>query len=230
MISFENTEVFNFEGAIRGMRNPLESWDKSDSKYEYFYGECGSINNGVYRFVIGENDLILMKRLIKAGNDHSKFMRQITVSVDITAPLYWWKEYDTYKVGTVANSTSTMHCIHKKEFTMDDFSHEHLIDYRDGTEIYGDNNIYTPYNILKTTIDFLNHYRELYLDTKDKEYWWRIIQLLPSSYNQTRTCTLNYTVIRNMYHSRKTHKLDEWSDGFIKWVENLPYAKELICL
>ena len=211
MIKFENTEVMNFEGAIRGMRNPLNSWDKSDS---------GVMSNPfsdeicLDSYSIGQNDLALMKKLIKAGSDHRKFMRQIIVSVDITAPLYWWKEFDTYKVGTVANSCSTMHKIHAKEFFLEDFSYENMTE--------------TCKNTLCIVLRDLNYYRGLFIDTKDKKYWWSIIQLLPSSYNQKRTVTLNYETLYNIYGSRKNHKLDEWSDGFISWIESLPYAKELI--
>lgn len=209
MIKFEHTEVYNFEGAIRGMRNPLNSWDKSDSGFYYDYPDSCEP-----RFIIGENDLDLMKRLIKAGSDHRKFMRQIIVSVDITAPLYWWKEFDTYKVATVSNSCSTMHKIHAKEFTIEDFSHEHLTD---GTEY-----------VLNEVISELNYQRERYLEDKNKMWWWNMIQLLPSSYNQRRTITLNYETLLNIYGSRRNHKLDEWRIGFMEWIESLPYAKELI--
>lgn len=208
MIKFENTSasVYGWEAAIRGMRNPMNSWDKSDSIIDHI---------GLAE--IGENDLKLMKQLIKAGNDHSKFMRMILVSVDITAPLYWWKEFDTYKVGTVRNSCSTMHKIQEKEFTFDDFSHEHLLD--DSFDIYA------PMNVLENTIVALNFHREQFNKTKDKKHWYQMIQLLPSSYNQRATVLLNYAVLRNMYHSRKNHKLDEWSQGFTKWVESLPYSE-----
>ena len=220
MIKFENTEVMGWEAAIRGMRNPLESWEKSDS--EYLRTEDGHIISS--RFEIGPNDLNLMMRLQSAGTDHRKFLRMIVVYVDITAPFYWWKEFSTYKVGTVANSCSTMHCIHKHEFTLDDFSHEHLIDYCDGTEGNIDNHIFTAEDLMQFVIDTLNHYRLLYLDTKDKRYWWQMIQLLPSSYNQKRTVMLNYEVLANIYHSRLHHKLDEWSDKFCFWIESLPYS------
>lgn len=205
MIKLEHTEVFGFVGAIRGARNPMNSWAKSDSKWD------GS------KFIMGENDLGLCKRLCKAGSDHRKFMRQIFVSVDITAPLYWWKEFDTYKVGTVANSCSTMHKIHAKEFTLDDFSCEHL---------WGDSHerdVDEPIGVMNIVIDTLNYYREVFLETKEKSHWWQMIQLLPSSYNQKRTCTFNYEVLMNMYHARKNHKLDEWHD-FCHWVEKLPYS------
>ena len=208
MIKFENTEVFNFEGALRGMRNPLQSHAKSDSKWVYE----NIRDNGYY--VIGPNDLDLAKRLIKGGSEHRKFLRQIFVSVDITAPLYLLKEIDTYKVGTVANSYSTMHKIHAKKFTIDDFSHEHLMD--------GGN------YILNSTIDMLNEYRSQYLKTKDKKYWYSMIQLLPSSYNQKRTLTMNYENVYSIYQQRciVPHKLDEWRIGFKEWAEYLPYFKE----
>lgn len=219
MIKFEHTEVMNFKGAVRGMRNPLNSWDKSDSDFRYAYEE---------QAYLGPNDLDLMKRLIKSGSDHRKFMRQILVSVDITAPLYWWKEFDTYKVATVSNSCSTMHTIQAKEFTIDDFSHEHLT--QNGKDF------------LLVIIDALNDARSIYIDfdeyiktgalektiTSKKDIWWQMIQLLPSSYNQKRTITLNYETLYNIYGSRKDHKLDEWRVGFIKWIESLPYAEEVI--
>jgi hypothetical protein len=181
--------------------------------------------------VIGDNDLKLMQSLVKAGSDHSKFMRMITVTVDITAPLYWWKEFDTYKVGTVRNSCSTMHKVTEKEFTLDDFSHEHieaLDNISCDTLGYTDCPVIDNWTMLKVIVEVLNYNREKFLETKDKKYWWQIIQLLPSSYNQTATVQLNYAVLRNMYQSRKNHKLDEWVE-FCKWVETLPYAKELIC-
>lgn len=200
MIKFENTSVYGWEAAIRGMRNPMNSWDKSDSIIDHI---------GLAE--IGENDLKLMKQLIKAGNDHSKFMRMILVTVDITAPLYWWKEFDTYKVGTVRNSCSTMHKIHEKPFELEDFSHEHLCSNSE--------------KILKKVIELLNIERKNFIISKDKFCWWQLIQLLPSSYNQRATVQLNYAVLRNMYHSRKNHKLDEWSQGFTEWVESLPYSE-----
>ena len=211
MIKVENVEIYGWEAAIRGMRNPMNSWDKSDSfkQTERMYGDNGYIEYTVSG--VGPNDLDLMKRLIKAGPDHSKFMRMIGVSLDIVAPLYWWKEFDSYKVGTVANSCSTMHKIHDKEFTLDDFSHEHLLP-DEATEF------------MKHLMDGLNFYRIKYLETKDKIYWWQMIQLLPSSYNQRRTVSLNYAVLANMYHARKAHKLDEWVD-FCKWIETLPYSE-----
>lgn len=223
MIKLENVTVYGWEAAIRGMRNPMNSWDKSDSfkqivvdEVEVVPGEWETVyeNSGV-----GPNDLDLMKRLIKAGPDHSKFMRMIGVFVDIVAPLYWWKEFDTYKVGTVANSCSTMHKIHDKEFTLDDFSHEHLL-----TECDAELGYYVPLLFLKATIKCLNENRKKFIETKDKKYWWNMIQLLPSSYNQRRTVSLNYAVLANMYHARKEHKLDEWRD-FCKWVKGLPYSE-----
>lgn len=233
MIKLENYEVLGWEHAIRGMRNPLNSWHLSDSKYcterESECANCGygkenslpcPLGNPV---VIGSKDYGLMKRLVKAGTDHSKFMRMITVYVDITAPLYWWKEFDTYKIGTVANSCSTMHKIHEKEFTLDDFSCEHLITC-DGCG-WGD---MVPFEVLQTTVMALNQYRLKFIETKNKDYWWQMIQLLPSSYNQKRTIQLNYAVLRNMYHARQNHKLDEWRE-FCDWIASLPYS-ELIMM
>ena len=221
MIKLENTEVLGWEHAIRGMRNPMNSWEKSDSerKYESWHDMSGGY------FVIGPNDFDLMNRLRNAGTDHRKFMRMITVYVDITAPLYWWKEFDTYKVGTVANSCSTMHKIHAKEFTLDDFSREHL----DGEHVCArsGNESFSAWDILYLTIRSLNHYREKFLETKDKKYWWQLIQLLPSSYNQRRTVMLNYEVLANIYKSRRNHKLDEWH-VFCEWIENLPYSELII--
>lgn len=219
MIKITNAEVFGWDAAIRGMRNPMNSWDKSDSKH-WHETIAGHV---VVCKVVGMNDRALMKKLVKAGSDHAKFMRMINVTADITAPLYWWKEWDTYKIGTVANSCSTMHKIADKEFTLDDFSYEHL----------------TPAAIatIRTVIERLNFARKEFLKGRKssefgmpsaKEYWWDMIQLLPSSYNQKRTVQLNYAVLRNMYHARRNHKLDEWHD-FCSWVETLPYA-ELITL
>lgn len=204
MLKIEKTDVYGWDAAIRGMRNPMNSWDKSDSGHKLDYTPSG---DKIYPYTIGENDLSLMEKLVKAGTDHRKFMRMIVVYVDVTAPLYWWKEYDTYKVGTVANSCSTMHKIHAKEFTLDDFSHEHL----------------TPSNKrrLEDLIITLNYEREDFLEDKDKLSWWQMIQLLPSSYNQRRTLMLNYEVLANIYRSRRHHKLDEWHT-FCDWVESLP--------
>lgn len=208
MLKIENTEVMGWEAAIRGMRNPMNSWEKSDSKREW--PDCGACPDEWRPFHVGSNDLDLMARLRNAGTDHRKFMRMITVYVDILAPLYWWKEFDTYKVGTVANSCSTMHKIHAKEFTIEDFSVEHLL--VENTVYFG------------KTLERLNNARNKFLKTKDKEYWWQMIQLLPSSYNQKRTVMLNYEVLANIYKSRKNHKLDEWHT-FCDWIKTLPYSE-----
>ena len=222
MIKIKNTNVYGFEAAIRGMRNPWNSWEKSDSYSTYIEDEH-TLQRAPFEFFVGENDLALMKKLVSAGTDHSKFMRMINVTVDITAPLYWWKEFDTYKVGTVRNSCSTMHTITDKEFTLDDFSYEHLID--TDREIHSKLLRLIPVTtVLESVICELNYNREKYLETKDKLYWWQIIQLLPSSYNQRATVQLNYAVLRNMYHARKNHPLDEWRD-FCRWVESLPYSE-----
>ena len=213
MIKIENVEVFGWKAAIRGMRNPMNSWKLSDS-YETHIEDSQTLETAPYAFFVGEKDLALMKTLSKAGSDHGKFLRFINVTLDITAPLYWWKEFDTYKVGTVANSCSTMHKIHAKEFTLDDFSHEHL-----GGEFLENLNL---------TVAILNRARKKYLDSKAKQFWWQMIQLLPSSFNQKRTVQLNYQVIKNMYHARKNHKLDEWHT-FCEWAEELPYFKE-VCI
>lgn len=222
MIKVENVEVYGWEAAIRGMRNPMNSWEKSDSYPAVDCGKCGKIERegcctaegrdctGFYCYEIGKNDFALMKSLAAAGPDHGKFLRMITVTADITAPLYWYKEYDTYKVGTVANSCSTMHKIADKEFTLDDFSHEYL----------NEKSLY----MLNDTIQYLNAVREAFIETKDKHYWWQMIQLLPSSYNQRRTVQLNYAVLKNIYHARRNHKLDEWI-LFCGWIERLPYAE-----
>ena len=217
MIKIENTEVVGWEHAIRGMRNPKNSWDKSDSGYvvndiEKPYSEWEG-------FSVGPNDKELMQKLCKAGTDHRKFMRMIVVYADITAPLYWWKEFDTYKVGTVANSCSTMHKIHEKEFTLDDFSHEHLLDSslcELKSIISGLNNM--RYNF----INFEKLNTPIYIDKKD--YWWQMIQMLPSSYKQKRTVMLNYEVLANIYKSRRNHKLDEWVE-FCKIIETLPHSE-----
>lgn len=209
MLKIENAETFGWEAAIRGMRNPKNSWSKSDSRWS------SPDENGMDapRFIVGENDLKLASALANSGADDGKFLRMIHVQIDVTAPLYWWKEADQYKVGTVTDSCSTMHKIHSKEFTLWDFSIEHL---------------YSPLHDLKPTVDLLNVYRERFIDTKDKEDWWQLIQLLPSSYNQRRTWDLNYAVLRNIYHARNGHRLDEWKT-LLDWIETLPYAKELIC-
>lgn len=214
MLKIENTEVMGLEATIRGMRNPMNSWEKSDSGFCDFIGDNfgNIIKPANYR--VGQNDYGLMARLYNAGTDHRKFMRMITVYLDITAPLYWWKEFDTYKVGTVANSCSTMHKIADKEFTEDDFSIEHLFDCWS----------FDYKTVFLDVITGLNEARAEFLETKDKTYWWQMIQLLPSSYNQRRTVMLNYEVLANMYRSRKNHKLDEWKD-FCTWIESLPYSK-----
>lgn len=235
MIKIENASVNNWEAAIRGMRNPWNSWEKSDSDIcgSWYDEECSkdcvynhTCDEVTKHFIAGESDLALMKKLVKAGTDHRKFMRFITVTCDITAPRYWWAEYDTYKVGTVANSCSTMHTIHRKEFELDDFSHEHLINMHEEALPYSENVLFCCNGIaaLEETIDVLNGFRTNYLETKDKKYWWQMIQLLPSSYNQRRTLMLNYEVLRNIYHARKNHKLDEWRT-FCGWVETLPYSE-----
>lgn len=254
MIKFENTEVMGWEAAIRGMRNPMNSWEKSDSGWSpdwpmdnYIFVD--SDNDNYLELAIGPNDLNLMARLRNAGTDHRKFMRMITVYVDITAPLYWWKEFDTYKVGTVANSCSTMHKIAEKEFTLEDFSHEHLLwidpsDEKvdlvlenltvDCSGSKDESSVYSPFGLLNVTIEMLNKCRERYLvalKTEEetglpaKDIWWQLIQLLPSSYNQRRTVMLNYEVLANIYKSRKNHKLDEWSVGFMEWIKSLPYSE-----
>ena len=246
MLKIENTEVIGWEHAIRGMRNPKNSWVKSDSGVcvthgpahcaDCVYTDCHADDVEIStKYILGSNDLNLMTTLRNAGTDHRKFMRMITVYLDITAPLYWWKEFDTYKVGTVANSCSTMHKIADKEFTLDDFSYEHLNcePYRRNwiesatvdEDITSPHKVWmTPLDILRCTIEMLNAYRESYLETKDKQDWWQMIQLLPSSYNQKRTVMLNYEVLANMYKSRRNHKLDEWHT-FCDWIESLPYSE-----
>ena len=230
MIKIENTKVVGWEEAIRGMRNPMNSWAKSDSGWESDYFNTTDYDSRKYvefndddSYFIGPNDANLMMKLRNCGTDHRKFMRMITVYMDITAPLYWWKEYDTYKVGTVANSCSTMHKIASKEFTFDDFSHEKLIS-SVCMEIQEQHIRISPMQALGTTIECLNSYRDLYLKTKDKKYWWQMIQLLPSSYNQRRTVMLNYEVLANMYKSRNNHKLDEWRT-FCEYVKTFPYSE-----
>lgn len=256
MIKFENTEVMGWGHAIRGMRNPMNSWEKSDSRLKgpskVPCSNCTCLRCDDAHYEIGPSDLDLMKRLAAGGPVHAKYRRMITVYVDITAPLYWWKEFDTYKVGTVANSCSTMHKIHAKEFTLEDFSCEHLMTYDeklhcdceidhepspDGFPVFK-----TPRSVLEITLRMLNKAREKYLETKDKKYWWQMIQLLPSSYNQKRTVMLNYEVLSHIYQDRKNHKLDEWSEnhinvggvdmspgegtfGFCDWVKTLPYSE-----
>lgn len=235
MLKIENVEVMGWEAAVRGMRNPKNSWEKSDSflcrEVEdatcpedcSFIGKCPVYGTEDF-FVLGGNDYTLMKNLRNAGTDHRKFMRMITVYLDITAPLYWWKEFDTYKVGTVANSCSTMHKIAAKEFTLEDFSCEHLFDR------YGDPSMNLNYGykypkaVMQDLINILNNYRVWYNETKDKKYWWQMIQLLPTSYNQKRTVMLNYEVLANIYKSRRNHKLDEWHT-FCDWIEELPYSE-----
>ena len=221
MIKVENIQTFNFEGAIRGMRNPLNSWDKSDSKWEWIPDEIRwHADEPASRFVIGPNDLGLMRRLYKAGSEHRKYLRQIFVSLDITAPLYWWKEFDTYKVGTVSNSCSTMHRIAAKEFVEDDFSHEKLMN---ETSVP----FFSPRGTLGRVINALNYCREQYLKTKDKDWWWQLIQLLPTSYNQKRTITMNYENVITIIKQRTNHKLDEWNT-LIEQLKDLPYIKEIM--
>lgn len=204
MIKLKNTDVYGFEAAIRGMRNPWNSWEKSNSVFNAGYSGRSVI--------IGENDLALMKKLVSAGTDHSKFMRMINVTCDITAPMFWWSEYDTYKVGTVRNSCSKMHTIHIKPFDIDDFTHE------------GCDKIPAAIDTLMYVVGECEHLRKLYNDTEQKKYWRAIIELLPESFNMRATVQLNYAVLRNMYHSRKNHPLDEWHD-FCRWIESLPYSE-----
>lgn len=217
MLTIENAQVFGFQAAIRGMRNPKNSWAKSDSTFELSTDE-----SGVRMIDLGPADRKLAAALANSGADDGKFLRMIHVQLDVTAPLYWWKEADQYKVGTVTDSCSTMHKIHAKEFTIDDFSHEHLLS---SAHTY---NGYVPTAVLECVIGALNEFRKLFLETNIKAYWWQLIQLLPSSYNQRRTWDLNYAVLRNIYHARRNHKLDEWHT-LCNWIETLPYAEELIC-
>ena len=224
MIKLKNTDVYGFEAAIRGMRNPWNSWEKSDSVYSDAHNceECAHKEdfsvcypNHIYNcfdFIIGDNDLALMKKLVAAGTDHSKFMRMINVTVDITAPMFWWSEYDTYKVGTVRNSCSKMHTIHIKPFDIDDFTHE------------GCDKIPAAIDTLMYVVGECEHLRKLYNDTEQKKYWRAIIELLPESFNMRATVQFNYAVLRNMYHARKNHPLDEWKD-FCRWIETLPYSE-----
>ena len=259
MIKIENVRTVGWEAAIRGARNPMNSWEKSDSLFlDYAEDDCVVVCHDIsgvkHRIIpedwldklydgvkIGPNDLKLLTNLAKAGSDEAKFRRMIVAYVDITAPMYWWKEADTYKVGTVRNSCSTMHKIHAKEFTPEDFSTEHLFNFKDIAPEFGmdedqalaagavgsDLTYYTPEGSIRMSCNVLNYFRDLYIQTKDKKYWWQMIQLLPSSYNQRATLMLNYEVLANMYHARKNHKLDEWRE-FCKWIETLPYAEELI--
>ena len=236
MIKVEHISVWGFEHAIRGMRNPMNSWEKSDSAecYDGWLDDCDScpLKNkcsiSEEGYIIGKNDLDLMHKLYKAGTEHRKYLRQIFVSMDITAPLYWWKEFDTYKIGTVSNSCSTMHKIHAKEFELDDFSHEHLLPKHD---IQVNNMpIPMPFDFTETLdeiIDALNMARDLYLQSKDKNYWWQMIQLLPSSYNQRRTITMNYENVMSIINQRSTHKLDEWR-MLVAELQNLPYIEGII--
>jgi hypothetical protein len=203
MLKIENTETYGWIAAIRGARNPMNSWSQSDTSY----------GTGETTITIGPRDLKMLRNLSKAGPDHGKYLRMITVTADITSSLYWFKQFDTYKIGTTANSCSTMHKIHANPFSMEDFSVEHL-------DHFG-------MNIMEQLIRFLNFHREKFIETKDKNHWWQMIQMLPSSYNQRRTVHLNYAVLKAMYHARKHHKLDEWHE-FCRWVESLPYAAELI--
>ena len=243
-IKIENVEIFGFESAIRGMRNPMNSWDKKDSSYILDSTDSGLV--AIYDF--GPNDLSLAKKLCKAGPEHRKFLRMIHVQMDVTAPLYWWKEFDTYKVSTVANSCSTMHKIHSKEFGFEDFSCEHLIGFEFPSDV-DENNIYeyldkeapcyiiigtdkddqpfSPLGMLRTTIQMLNRCRDLYLETKDKRYWWQMIQLLPSSYNQKRTLDFNYETAMTIIRQRTGHKLDEWHT-FVDTLKEFPYMKEFM--
>ena len=258
MIKLENVEVVGLEAAIRGMRNPMNSWDRSDSASceNFACSDCPLNSTDTCRknnyFAISPNDRDLMMRLAKGGPVHAKYRRMIVVYVDITAPLYWWKEFDTYKVGTVANSCSTMHKIHDKEFTLDDFSREHLVNMYDSDSLEipiidlspdrDESNVFSPEGVLKIAIELLNTCREKFLETKKaiknaadsdeeqrlkelaKKYWWQMIQLLPSSYNQRRTVMLSYEVLANIYKWRKNHKLDEWRE-FCEWIEKLPYSE-----
>jgi hypothetical protein len=235
MLKIEKTDIHGWEAAIRGARNSFNSWDKSDSAACYFCRDNdtnpGFCDDGLYDktivlsnpdgscFEIGPNDQKLMKKLAKAGPSHAKYRRFITVTMDVTGPLYWWKEMDTYKVGTVGNSCSTMHKIADKEFTLEDFSCEHLI-----SDEPIPTRVYSAKDMMEATVSNLNLFRRLYLDTKDKKYWWQMIQLLPSSYNQKRTLLVNYEVLANLYHQRKGHKLDEWQT-FCEWIKGLPMSE-----
>ena len=222
MIKVEKIDVWGFEHAIRGMRNPMNSWDKSDSGWKIWSPEYPNLSEAEY--MVGKNDLDLMRRLYQAGPEHRKLFRQIFISMDITAPLYWWKEFDTYKIGTTADSCSTMHKIHAKEFAIEDFSTEHLETLARFDE---DGEMHKPYMVLKVVIDCLNACRNSYLQTKNKTDWWQMIQLLPSSYNQKRTVTMNYENVVTMIRQRTGHKLDEWTD-FVTLLHGLPYIAEII--
>lgn len=238
MIKIEILDIAGLMPAIYGMRNAYNSWNKSDSNWCLYtlnhckdcpyYNVCdGDLDKyGEANYILGPNDHELALKLSKAGSDHRKYMRMIDVWVDITAPLYWWKEFDTYKVGTVSNSCSTMHTIADKEFTLDDFSCEHLVNMFEESVPYSADELYccNGIGVLEQLIDVLNGFRTNYLQTKNKKYWWQMIQLLPTSYNQKRTIKLNYEVLTNMYHARRYHKLDEWRE-FCKWIETLPYSE-----
>lgn len=215
-MKFENTEVFNFEGALRGMRNPMNSWDKSDSGYGYAKNPT--------KFIIGENDIKLAQTLIKSGSEHRKFMRQIFISVDITAPIYWWKEFDTYKVGTVSNSCSTMHKLASTPITRDCFEMDDFVDF----DLESEDMVFPLKSTWESLLSDLEFCRQKYNKTKDKRYWKELIRLLPESWLQKRTITMNYENIFNMVHQRKNHKLTEWSESFIGWAKTLPYAEELL--
>lgn len=227
MIKLENVVLDSpeqMEFIIEGMRNPMNSWEKSDSEKEFTNAKWPE-----EMFILGENDHSLMQRLSNAGTEHRKYMRMMSVYVRITAPLYWWKEFDTYKVGTVTNSCSTMHKIAEKEFTLEDFSYEHLFTegqnvYCDTAPVTEDDLFVNSTELMRIIIEVLNQYRKDFLDTKNKTYWWQLIQLLPSSYNQTRNVMMNYEVLANIYRQRKGHKLDEWRE-FCKWIESLPYSE-----
>lgn len=230
MLKIEKTDIYGWEAAIRGMRNSFNSWDKSDSRWCCGDKKCGVMDGcdlccDIPHFCVGGDDLALMKKLAKAGPSHAKYRRFITVTMDVTGPLYWWKEMDTYKVGTVGNSCSTMHKIADKEFTEEDFSFDHIIDEVTNSQCYTYRDTeWDAGDVTDLLIGILNHYRDLYLETKDKKYWWQMIQLLPSSYNQKRTVMLNYEVLANIYKSRRNHKLDEWQ-MFCEWIKGLPMSE-----
>ena len=230
MIKIEFVETWGFRHAIRGMRNPLNSWERSDS-YETHMENLQTHETAPYAFFVGEKDLALMQKLYNGGSEHRKYLRQIFVSMDIVAPLYWWKEFDTYKIGTTANSCSTMHKIHEKEFTLSDFSHEHLVnqvagEYKSGVD-RGNTYCARPLDVFRNTITALNKCREKFLETKSKDVWWQMIQLLPSSYNQRRTITMNYENAANIINQRKNHKLDEWRD-LVEILRGLPYLADIM--